>query len=949
MRTRSKSFLYRTTIAREIKSGKVCQWPSQLPGRIRQQIVKSYKPQKDDYSIGMEMDRTVESLTEKLNEFHQRGDLQGCIGICQRISEAFRVQSFYQNEMGDESEVQVGVLSMANVFNIFGGVDLILRIVKKPNWNRVKWVEKTVEDELIKEALQVLTLYLALESHSFKAHTFAGCKFCTKKYDWFIAHLFSLLGYKKNNIPSCSVRVLDEILEQRCELGPFELEKVANIGSVLNSENIQLLGTFCKVLSCLVFDHEELKVNECMKDLVEMKSCELEDEEDEGDGNVINDTLELDKNMVIGEQEGNDVYKSTEVSQFANKSTSHAFSAIPPPLNNKTSNCAVVENNQRILLHTPKFIDCLMRLLKCGLEPVASSSSRGENSARSLNFRSLIESIFSYSTAGAPHSPPSSADGVIDELEDLQLRRDSRNNLNTGDRFGIIDNIENADPYTHVETVMGNIMASLGGGEFQRNNSSTIGGRSLNGNVDVGQSSPNEQNLETPSFFNLNDSILSSFAPVPSYALMINQVEAMFVINSLLSGVHKRQTQKLLLEAGLIDVLYDFHRQVNWENADQDVMLELSNEMQECNPELAQKIQYLRLIHNLFDGGDAPTFRRLFYSDEELGELQALNSPKQLICQSSYKYEPMDVMFHTPYAIKRRSRGKGLITLLIDTLCLESPASSVRLWLSSAIESFLRGSSPLDKVFVIKKGLLKHLKHSIFNQQSMTKSNIQCTFDLLGELLKFNVDGWCEMSKLLNEKELILLTHMIEGSLVNSNVFVRSLILSLNCFSSTNNSTSTISLDNDVISPAVNISSMKIFKFLTFERKMSLIRSLINTFSAQTVCQENICCLNTCLIIFILAARNGEICHYLEYAKKNWNRETKTNLSGSEDALQGTQGSELKMLRDLVVFWKRYYKTRTKDLCSLENSTRIAHREWNSVVNLLLSSKSSECSIKHFL
>lgn len=194
--------------------------------------------------------------------------------------------------------------------------------------------------------------------------------------------------------------------------------------------------------------------------------------------------------------------------------------------------------------------------------------------------------------------------------------------------------------------------------------------------------------------------------------------------------------------------------------------------------------------------------------------------------------------------------SKGLLTKIVEVMKKEPTASTFRFWLARAVESYLRGStSYCDQIFLLRKGLLQVLLQNIWDYSAVNclcdssinfcvliyifaqhiaanivehdlrpKEILQSSFDLLGELIKFNGEAFRAFDKVLNSKQrvslpptclpLVHLTNrlkrirptsvlklkhfifqlekflaVINKNLVDSNMFIRALILSLEHFS----------------------------------------------------------------------------------------------------------------------------------------------------------------------
>jgi len=73
---------------------------------------------------------------------------------------------------------------------------------------------------------------------------------------------------------------------------------------------------------------------------------------------------------------------------------------------------------------------------------------------------------------------------------------------------------------------------------------------------------------------------------------------------------------------------------------------------------------------------------------------------------------------------------------------------SFRFWLTRAIESFLRGGTCYaDQMFLIKRGIVEDtLQNILAINFTRPKEVLQSCFDMLGELIKFNSQGFTILS-----------------------------------------------------------------------------------------------------------------------------------------------------------------------------------------------------------
>lgn len=100
-----------------------------------------------------------------------------------------------------------------------------------------------------------------------------------------------------------------------------------------------------------------------------------------------------------------------------------------------------------------------------------------------------------------------------------------------------------------------------------------------------------------------------------------------------------------------------------------------------------------------------------------------------------------------------------------------------RFWLCRAVESWLRSSSQFgvaDQLFVISRGLLQHIVHVLLESETSSldptigRSNngpahpgpprevAQSSFDLLGEMIRFNMEACRQLDLLLSTEAKVL-------------------------------------------------------------------------------------------------------------------------------------------------------------------------------------------------
>eukprot|EP00743_Colponemidia_sp_Colp-15_P008590 GILK01009348.1.p1 GENE.GILK01009348.1~~GILK01009348.1.p1 ORF type:complete len:617 (-),score=153.13 GILK01009348.1:202-2052(-) len=259
----------------------------------------------------------------------------------------------------------------------------------------------------------------------------------------------------------------------------------------------------------------------------------------------------------------------------------------------------------------------------------------------------------------------------------------------------------------------------------------------------------------------------------------------------------------------------------------------------------------------------------------------------------------------------------GLLGRLLIVLMQEPSDSNYRFWLASCIEAFLRSSTSADQIFVARSGVLLHLVKEIMGGNMANASSLQTSFDLLGEILKFNRMVFLLLNKAIvtvgesSRFAEIALTH-----LVDSNVFIRSITLSLERFA-----------DEDALNKhdtshiPYPFESCSLNRFLQSTR-FRLVKDLMAVVTVDELSQENICCVNTALVFLILANYKGQLPQLLQDVRE-------------AEAQDGKTVASIDNFRSLLDFWREYYSQRGRDCLNIEVSSKISFKLWKSTVELL--------------
>ncbi|KAJ8794272.1 hypothetical protein J1605_003229 [Eschrichtius robustus] len=297
----------------------------------------------------------------------------------------------------------------------------------------------------------------------------------------------------------------------------------------------------------------------------------------------------------------------------------------------------------------------------------------------------------------------------------------------------------------------------------------------------------------------------------------------------------------------------------------------------------------------------------LLLNNQELNELSAISLKANI--------PEVEAVLNTDRSLVCDGK-RGLLTRLLQVMKKEPAESSFRFWQARAVESFLRGTtSYADQMFLLKRGLLEHILYCIVDSECKSRDVLQSYFDLLGELMKFNVDAFKRFNKYINtDAKFQVFLKQINSSLVDSNMLVRCVTLSLDRF------------ENQVdMKVAEVLSECRLLAYISqVPTQMSFLFRLINIIHVQTLTQENVSCLNTSLVILMLARRKERLPLYLRLLQRM-------------EHSKKYPGFLLNNFHNLLRFWQQHYLHKDKDSTCLENSSCISFSYWKETVSILLN------------
>ncbi len=275
------------------------------------------------------------------------------------------------------------------------------------------------------------------------------------------------------------------------------------------------------------------------------------------------------------------------------------------------------------------------------------------------------------------------------------------------------------------------------------------------------------------------------------HAIMLSphQVEVVFVLCTLLSGRRKLKVQNTLATLSFISVLNRMFDRMSWHAppfSGKNPMEHAHGPDCECNPESAVRIQFLRLVHNFFDKDFMSNKLKQLMLSESEREFVSENLSEPNGHKNSSIFRIIEALPAVDYSIpisplSAEVATAGLLRRIISVLVKEPKESIYRFWLSSCIENFLRGIGPSGQLLVASCGVVAATVKFVADNRgtSMPTSCLQTCFDLLSETTKANCAVLELLEESLSDDEFDAFCKSIMENLIDSNVFLRSLYLSM--------------------------------------------------------------------------------------------------------------------------------------------------------------------------
>ena len=285
---------------------------------------------------------------------------------------------------------------------------------------------------------------------------------------------------------------------------------------------------------------------------------------------------------------------------------------------------------------------------------------------------------------------------------------------------------------------------------------------------------------------------------------------------------------------------------------------------------------------------------------------------------------------------------QGIVCKMADILMrahADDEAHGTRRYLlAGCMETYLRSASIGEKRIVARHGLLLHLLSELSKHDKLIPQLSQfrqTSFDLLGQLVKGSRELFSFMNTIFRQDPKLLsgLLITMSDSLIDSNVFVRSLVISLECFREEDKLAR--NPNTGITKEQYDFTSCLLWDFLETNR-LRLIQDLITSVRVEDVNFENICCVNTSLILMVISyptekALDLALLHILN----NILLSEEMEKFGQQNFFGLNPMDIFSNFDKLVSFWFSYYQHQSLDVASQELNSNIRFERLIAVANLL--------------
>jgi len=457
--------------------------------------------------------------------------------------------------------------------------------------------------------------------------------------------------------------------------------------------------------------------------------------------------------------------------------------------------------------------------------------------------------------------------------------------------------------------------------------------------------------------------------------------DVLVLLSALLSGPRKAAAQDALGAAGFASAAAAVFQEIDWlAPAPPPHAPGLHGPGCSCNSHTALRVGLLRTIHAFLERESENCNKRLLLSSAELAEAPRAYPPspsapprasvvaaarrRLSLCFAlgSRAPQPPPPPLPPPPAATGAPPAPGLI-VRIASLLTSAPAEEPHFfWAASCCEAFLRGNDARGQALLAQAGLLDRLSQLLLDSSAAppaaaTTGALQVCCDLLGELVKFNRPLVVALDARLACGGAAL-QRMLLDRLVDTNVLLRSLLLSMHSFveedlraaaaaAAAQGAEKDEEEEPEVEEPpaccewlgGVRVPPGALFRWLA-SAWMPLLRSLVGAIAAEAeVNSETVCLVNTALLMLQLTRRSGRLPAAL------------SALRATPRAPDDPRPPPCASFARLLSAWRRHYCSSRngtqRDRLSLAYSSRVPLADWESIVALLSGPADHPCSLAY--
>lgn len=402
-------------------------------------------------------------------------------------------------------------------------------------------------------------------------------------------------------------------------------------------------------------------------------------------------------------------------------------------------------------------------------------------------------------------------------------------------------------------------------------------------------------------------------------------VEISFVLSKLMFGSKKLQVQERLHKVGIMNIAIKMFNLLNniidslqpWQDMKVQILKLVINYLSRDSDNISYKLECFEKyeILGMLKQEIVPTL--IQHKDECDREIQGftsyLTSSNQIWTKEGLPAFDESKIGTFAYNFKTSKDKKGFMTMILDSFIQTHNSSqlainkmNLKYWQGSWIESLVRGWNPYFQLYIARSGLVRILIQDVINIAIQDDSNLQNALDILGETVKFNKRTLLILESQIKPLERHVFEKKLISHLVDSNVFIRSILLTLY----------KLTIDNPELTPErefmFDCKFLKNSQLCTFvnENISRILNGILSLINSYNISQTNLSWINTVMIIFIMAKKLGWYSKWIDMLETSYTR---------------------KNLKNLLIRWRMSYLYRPKDSYSLQFTTRI---DFNEFINL---------------